>query len=183
MPRRVSGKQYAQAIFQLALEHGQLDEWAGDLQLASQVLQDPDFRTFLKHAEVPVDEKIKSVGAVLRDIHPLMQNLINVLVTKGLVDVAPDLEASYNALLDQHLGRQRVEVVTAVPLGDAELTRITQFVTDLIHKEVVVATEVDESIMGGIVIQIGDQLLDGSTRSRLEALRNRMHSDIIVSRS
>ena len=183
MPRRVSGKQYAQAIFQLALEHGQLDEWAGDLQLASQVLQDPDFRTFLNHADVPVEEKIKSIGAVLRDIHPVMQNLVNVLVTKGLVDVAPGLEASYKALLDQHHGRQRVEVVTAVPLGDAELTRVTQFITDLTQKEVVVSTEVDESIMGGIVIQIGDQLLDGSTRSQLEALRNRMHSDIVVPRS
>ena len=182
MPRRVSGKQYAQAIFQLALENSQLDEWASDLQLVSQVLQDPDFRAFLNHADVRVEEKVKSIGVVLRDIHPLMQNLVNVLVTKGLVDVASDLEASYNALLDQHRGRQRVEVVTAVPLGDAELGRITQFVTDLTQKEVVLSAEVDESIMGGIVIQVGDQLLDGSTRSQLEALRNRMHSEIIVPR-
>ena len=183
MPRRVSGKQYAQAIFQLALEQGQVDQWAGDLQLASQVLQDPEFRAFLNHADVPLEEKTKSIEVVLRDIHPLMQNLVNLMVTKRIVDAAPDLEDAYNALLDQHHGRQRVHVVTAVPLGDAELRRVTQFAAALTGKEVAVSTEVDESIMGGIVIQVGDQLLDGSTRSQLEALRNRMHSEIMVPRS
>ena len=183
MPKRVSGKQYAQAIFQLALEHGQVDQWAVDLQLASQVLQDPEFRAFLNHAEVPLEEKTRSIGVVLSEIHPLMQNLVNLMVTKGLVDAAPDLEDAYNALLDQHHGRQRVRVTTAVPLGDAESTRVTQFAAALTGKEVVVSTEVDESIMGGIVIQVGDQLLDGSMRSQLEALRNRMHSEIIVPRS
>ena len=67
----------------------------------------------------------------------------------------------------------------AVPLDDAELQRITQFVTDLTNKEVVVTTQVDEEILGGIVIQIGDQLLDGSTRTRLESLRKRVGSGVI----
>lgn len=183
MPRRVSGKRYAQAIFELALERDQLDAWAGDLQLASQVLQDSDFRTFLTHAGVPVEDKIKSIDAVLRDVHPLVRNLVDVLVTRGLVDLALELEAAYGELLDGHHGRQRVEVTSAVPLDDGELARITRFVSDLTRKEVVVSAQVDESILGGMVIQIGDQLLDGSTRSRLEELRNRMHSSISVSSS
>lgn len=180
MPRRVSGKRYAQAIFELAREQGKLDEWATDLQLASQALQDPDFRALLSQADVPLDDKIKATATVLRDVHPLVLNLVHVLVTKGLVDSAPDLEVAYGNLLDSHHGRQRVEVTSAVPLDDSEIDRITGFVADLIRKEVVLSAQVDESIMGGLVIQIGDQLLDGSTRSRLEELRNRMHSEIRV---
>ena len=181
MPQRVSGQRYAQAIFELALENGQADEWAGQLQLASQVLQNEEFRTFLNHAEVPAAEKIKSIDAVMPGVHPLIRNLLDVLVSRGLVDLAPKLGEADNQLLDIHHGRQRVEVVSAVPLDDAELQRITQFVCDLTQKEVVVTTEVDEEIMGGIVIQIGDELLDGSTRTQLESLRNRVGSGVVAS--
>ena len=61
-------------------------------------------------------------------------------------------------------------------LEDAEVQRITQYVSNVTGKEVVVTTQVDEEILGGIVIQIGDQLLDGSTRTRLEALRSRVRT-------
>ena len=71
---------------------------------------------------------------------------------------------------------------TCVVLDQQEVDRIAQFVSGLIDKEVVVSTQVDESILGGIIIQIGDQLLDGSTRSKLEGLRSRLHSDIIPAR-
>ena len=178
MPKRVSGQRYAQAIFELALEHGQVDEWAGHLQLVSQVLRDEEFRTFLNHAEVPTDEKTKSIEAVLPDVHPLIRNLLNILVTSGLGNLGPDLSEAYTQLLDIHHGRQRIEVLTAVALDNDELQSITQFVSNLTGKEVLVTTEVNEEIIGGIVIQIGDQLLDGSTRTHLEALRSRVRSGV-----
>ena len=101
---------------------------------------------------------------------------MQVLVARGLVDLASEIQESYTELLDQHLGRQRIGVTSAVDLDQAELDRIAAFVSRLIRKEVVVSTQVDESILGGVVINVGDQLLDGSTRSRLESLRTRLHS-------
>jgi F-type H+-transporting ATPase subunit delta len=109
---------------------------------------------------------------VLRDLHPLLRNLINLLVTKGLVDAVHDVRADYGGLLDDHRGRQRVKVTSAVPLEQDEMDRITQFLSSLVRKEIVVSSDVDESILGGVVIQVGDQLLDGSTKSRLDALRS-----------
>ena len=180
MPQRVSGKRYAQAIFELGLEQDRLEQWAGDLEFIDGVLQDEEFRTLLKHADVPIADKIKAIDAVLSETDPTIRNLVNLLVTKGMVDAVQDLRVAYTALLDEHLGRQRIQVTSAVPLEPQELERVTQFVSNLIRKEVVVSTDVDESILGGVVIQIGDQLLDGSTSSRLEALRNRLHSEIIA---
>ena len=180
MPRRGSGKRYAQAIFELALEQDQLDQWDGDLEFIESVLQDDEFKALLKHADVSVADKIKAIDSVMRDVHPLVRNLVNLLVTRGMVDAVSDLRAAYTELLDKHLGRQRVQVTSAVPLEQRELDRITQFVTNLVRKEVVVSTDVDDSILGGVVIQIGDQLLDGSTRSQLDALRNRMHSGAVT---
>ena len=180
MPSRVSGKRYSQAIFEVALEQDQLDQWESDLEFVDSVLQDDEFKALLKHAEVPIGDKLKAVDAVMLDIHPLVRNMVSLLVTKGLVDVVQSLRAGYTNLLDQYRGRQRVQVTSAVPLEPQALERITQFVANLVQKDVLVSTDVDDSILGGVVIQIGDQLLDGSTRSRLNDLRNQMHSGVIV---
>ena len=179
MPKRVSGKRYAEAIFELALREDQVEQWATELQLVNEVLQDAEFSAFLKHADVPVNQKIKAIDAVLSQVHPLVRNMANLLVSKGLLDLASELKESYSELWDNHAGRQRVGVTSAVALDQPEVERIAQFVAGLIGKEVVVTTRVDESILGGIIIQVGDQLLDGSTRSRLESLRSSIHSDIL----
>tara|TARA_B100000315_G_scaffold96147_1_gene88302 strand:+ start:146 stop:697 length:552 start_codon:yes stop_codon:yes gene_type:complete len=181
MPRKVSGKRYAQAVFELAQEGGHLDRWANDLEAVDQAVGNDDFRAFLKHADVPAESKFKAIGEVLPEVHPLIRNLVDLLVADGLVDLVPEVRESYGALLDEHLGRQRVQVISAIPLEPQELERVTQFASNLAGKEVVVSTQVDEAILGGVVIQIGDQLLDGSTRSRLDALRGRLHAEVMIS--
>jgi F-type H+-transporting ATPase subunit delta len=178
--KRVSGRRYAQAIFELALQNDQLEQWGDDLRLTDQVLQDEEFRAFLSHAEVPLDRKIGAIDTVLESANPLVKNLVSLLVSRGAVNLIHDVLTAYNRLVDVHRGRQQVEVTSAVPLSDQELERITRFASNLINKEVVVSTQVDESILGGLVIQIGDQLLDGSTRSRLEELRKQIRSEAMV---
>lgn len=180
MAKRVSGKRYAEAIFQLGVEQDLLDQWAGDLALIDQVLQDDEFRAFLKHAEVSLEQKIRAINTVFQEVNPLVRNMIALLVTRGLVDLVHDMQVGYGQLLDEYRGRQQVEVTSAVPLEDQERERISSYVSNLIQKEVVVTTQVDESILGGVIIQIGDKLLDGSTRTRLEELRQQLRSDTRV---
>jgi F-type H+-transporting ATPase subunit delta len=180
MPPKISGKRYAQAVFELAQEGGHLDLWAGDLEAVDQAVGNEDFRAFLNHAGVAAEAKFKAIGEVLPGVHPLIRNLVDLLVANGLVDLVRDVRETYGILLDEHRGRQRVEVISAVPLEPQELEHITQFVSNLAGKEVVLSTQVDEAILGGVVIQIGDQLLDGSTRSRLDALRSRLHSEVMI---
>jgi F-type H+-transporting ATPase subunit delta len=172
----LSGQRYAQAIFELALENQLLEEWDQDLRLASDVLQDEEFALFLKHAEVSSERKVTAIESVLAEVHPLVRNLVSLLVSRDGVEAIADVQGGYTRLLDEHLGRQLVEVTAAVPLEDAELDRITRFAAELTGKEVVVTTRVDESILGGLVIQIGDQLLDGSTSAALERLRRNIRA-------
>ena len=176
MANRLSGQRYAQAIFELALENQLLEEWDQDLRLASDVLQDEEFALFLKHAEVSSERKVTAIESVLAEVHPLVRNLVSLLVSRDGVNAIADVQGGYTRLLDEHLGRQLVEVTAAVPLEDAELDRITRFAAELTGKEVVVTTRVDESILGGLVIQIGDQLLDGSTSAALERLRRNIRA-------
>jgi len=181
MAQRVSGQRYAQAIFELAVEQDQIESYTNDLEFADQILQDEEFRAFLSHAEVPIGRKIGALDAVLTETNPSVKNLISLLVTRGAADLIHDIRAGYVRLLDVHLGRQRVEVTSAVTLEPQELERITEYVSRVINKDVLVSTQVDESILGGFIVQIGDQLLDGSTRSRLEQLRKQIRSEVVVS--
>ena len=171
MANRLSGQRYAQAIFELAVENEQLEPWDEELRLAADVLGDEDFALFLKHAEVPLERKIAAIGDVLSETHPLVRNLVALLVNRGGVDAMRDVQEGYSYLMDERLGRQRVEVTTAVALEDAELERVTSFVEQLVGRQVVLSTRVDETILGGLIIQIGDRLLDGSTSSALERMR------------
>lgn len=181
MAQEVAGQRYAQALFELAVDRGQLEPWAEQLAFASQVVQDGEFSAFLAHAEVPLEAKTGAVDAVLADVEPLVRNLVSLLVTRRASDSLPSVHEAYTRLLDTHLGRQRVEVTSAVPLEDDELERVTSFAANLTGKEVVVSARVDESILGGIIIQVGDQLLDGSTRARLEEMRRQIRSGAVQS--
>ena len=153
MANRLSGQRYAQAIFELALENEQVEQWDQDLRLASDVLQDEEFALFLKHAEVPTERKVAAIEAVLTETHPLVRNLVSLLVSRSGVDAIGDVQAGYSQLLDEHLGRQRVEVTAAVPLTDDELERINRFVSQLAGREIIITTYVDENLLGGLIIQ------------------------------
>ena len=178
MAKRVSGKRYAEAIFQLAVQQNQVDQWAGDLDSISQVLQDEEFSSFLEHAKIPLMVKNRSIETVFSDTDPLVRNLMMLLISRGSVKLIRDVHLNYSQLVDEYRGRQRVDVISAVFLDPGELERISRFVSNLIQKEIVVSTEVDETILGGIIIQVGDQQLDGSVRSRLEGLRRQVRSDV-----
>ena len=181
MAQQLSGKRYAQAIFDLALENDQTEQWGEDLAVVAEVFEDSEFTALLKHADVPAANKLAATASVLAGINPLVRNLVDLLVSKNSVDSIAGVYSGYGELLDRHLGRQRVEITTAVPLESDETDRISSFVNGLINNEVVLTTMVDESIIGGLVIQIGDRLLDGSTKARLDGLRNRLRTEIAAS--
>ena len=181
MAKQVSGDRYARALFELASEKGTVDDWLVQLDLAVQVLNDDEFRALLNHAEVSLLRKREAVEAVLSEVDPMVQNLISLLVARGSVGVVGDVYDNYTRLVDIAKGRQRVELTSAVELEDNQIDKIKVFVEGLVKKEVVIHTSVDESILGGIVIQIGDQLLDGSTKTQLEGLRKQVRSEVVVS--
>jgi F-type H+-transporting ATPase subunit delta len=170
LPGRASAKRYAQAVFDIARENDTLDLWADGLRSIQEAMDNEEFRSFLEHAKVPLFQKVDTVGEVLAGMDPLVQNLMSLLVSRGLTGLVPNIEKEYQRMLDVVRNREQVEVYSAVPLEDTEKERITQFLARLMNKEVVVNSRVDPSILAGLVIRVGDKLIDGSTRARLESL-------------
>ena len=181
MAKKLSGRRYAQAIFDLALANNQVEQWGDDLAVVAEAFQDAEFTALMKHADMSSANKLAATASVLAGVSAMVRNLVDLLVAKNSVDTIAGVYTGYTELLDRHPGRARCEVTTAVPLASAETEQISAFVTGLARQEVVLTTTVDESIIGGLVIQIGDRLLDGSTKARLDGLRNKLRTQIAAS--
>ena len=172
MARRVYGKRYAQAIFNIALERKELDRWQSDLEKIARLGEDAAFITLVESPKLYFNTKAKLLSERLSDINPLALNLVYLLVTRGRLNMVGDIADGYQRLLDSYRGIERAEVTTAIPLDDEDKQRLAERLGAIVDRSVVLKPEVDSSLIGGIVARVGGKLLDGSTRSKLLALKS-----------
>ena len=167
-----SARRHAQAVFQIAREQDSLDKWQADLDEIASAFGDPDLGRVLESPRIRPDQKQELAGQRLAGLDPLARNLASLLVSKGRVALAGDIAGEYKSLLDDHRGVGAAEVTTAVPLDSQAEKRIMDQMSKATGKRITLTSSVDPDIVGGIVIKIGDRLIDGSTRTKLSAMRN-----------
>ena len=174
MAKRGYAKRFAQAVFKIALERGELDRWQSDLRKIASLAEDATLVSLLQDPRLHFDSKVKLLSEPLGDINPLALNLVYLLITRGKLNMAGDIADEYQRLLDSYRGIEQAEVTTAIPLDDEDKQRLAEHLGTIVGKKVVVKPEVDSGLIGGIVARVGDKLLDGSTRSKLAALREEL---------
>jgi len=125
----------------------------------------------LENPKLPFEAKKALLAERLGKMNPLALNLACLLVHKRRLSIAGDISLQYDRLLDTHYGVEHVEVITALPLGDEDRERISGQFGKITGSKVAIDAQVDPSIIGGIKAKIGDTLIDGSIRNRMEALR------------
>ncbi|RLC68650.1 MAG: F0F1 ATP synthase subunit delta [Chloroflexi bacterium] len=168
---RASARRHAQAAFQIALERGELDIWREDLKRISEAMKDPLLVAFLESPKIRFEEKARILSQRLEGINPLAMNLAFLLVAKGRLRIVDEMVLEYERLLDEHRGIAHAEVATAIPLDSDEKDKLAHRLSRMMGKEIVLTTKVDPSIIGGLIARVDDKLIDGSTKSRLRALR------------
>lgn len=174
MARRIYAKRYSQAVFEIALETKELDRWQSDLTKIASLSKDATLIAWLESPKFHFDDKARLLREQLGDVSPLALNLIYLLITRGGLSMVSDIANEYQRLLDSHRGIEQAEVTTAVPLDDEDKLKLEEHLSAVVGKKVVLKPEVDPSVLGGIVAKIGDKLLDGSTRSKLVALKREL---------
>ena len=180
MAARSWPKRYAQAIYQIATTEDSkpvetaLDDWVKELCVIREALDNREFRVFLQHAKVPLARKVEAIGEIFSEVSPLARTLVSLMVSRGLVGQVKEVEGEYRHLVDQHRGIERVSVYSAITLQDPEKERIVRFVQEMTDSQVVLDAQVDPSIIGGLVIRVGDKLMDGSTKLKLENLKEEL---------
>lgn len=167
----IAAKRYAQAAFAVALEKGDAGRWIGDLDALSELVAQPEAAAVLQSDRVPVVEKERLLKAALPDVDPAVLNLARLLVAKRRIRLAGQVREEFGDLLDAHEGRARATVTTAVPLSGEQKADVAARLSQITGKTVSVEPVVDPAIVGGLVARVGDTLIDGSTRSRLVALK------------
>jgi F-type H+-transporting ATPase subunit delta len=174
MARKTYAGRYTQAVFSIALERQELDKWQSALGRIASLSEDAALTALLESPKLRFDDKVKLLSEWLGDINPLALNLACLLVARGRLSMAGAIADEYQRLLDNYRGIERAEVITAVPLDEEDKLKLEERLSTVVGKKIILEPEVNASLIGGIVARIGGKLLDGSTRSKLEALKKEL---------
>jgi F-type H+-transporting ATPase subunit delta len=174
MAKQAYARRYAQAVFEIALEKNELDRWQADLQKMVGVVSDSTFLAALDSPKIKIEDKSRFLKERLGDINPLALNLALLLITRTGIGVITEIAGEYKRLLDSYHGIETAEVTTAVQLDDKEKQKLADRLGVLVDAKVELNTQVDPEILGGIIARVGGKLLDGSTRSKLTALKKEL---------
>jgi F-type H+-transporting ATPase subunit delta len=172
----VSGvaERYATALFELALDAGQLDPVASDLDRFEKLLQSsPDLVRLVRSPVFTPDDQLKAVSAVLdkAGIGGLVANFIKLTARNRRLFAVPDMIRGYRALLAAHRGEASADVTTAEPLSASQLADLKAALAEKTGKDVRVNAKVDPSLIGGLVVKVGSRMIDTSLKTKLNALK------------
>lgn len=175
MPAGASARRYAQAVFQIAVESDELERWLDDLTQLADSITNEEFRQTLAAPRVSMTQKERLIRESLgSSVGSLGLNLMSLLASRGLADILPGIADRYQEMLDAHQGVERAEVVSAVSLTDEQREQVTKMLNELSGKDVRLTSRVDPEILGGLVIRVGDRVMDGSARTRLQNMRREL---------
>ena len=175
MARRDAGaRRYADAAFEIGRADGTLDAWDRDLKRLRDALGHEDLQALAEHPAVPYADKERVLRRVVGDVSDEALNLVLLMVRRGRPRAIPRMVEHFAALLRRERGVALAEVRTALPLEEAQRTAVTDRLGELTGDEIEINEVVDESLIGGITVRIGDRLYDASVRNRLERLRARL---------
>ncbi len=166
-----NARRYAEAVFEIARERDELNQWQAELAGLVKLREDAALAAWLDNPKVGLELKREYLEAVLTGVSPLARNLVYLLIQRGRLNGLADIAAAYEDRLNRHLGRLPARVTSAVTLDPETEAEIKARLSAITGQEVILRTEVDPALVGGFVARIGDKLLDGSTRSNLRALR------------
>ena len=166
---------YATAVFELAQETGQVEEWSAMLGILGLISSDKDMRLLITNPKVnrqQLQDLVFDVcGAGLSD---LGRNLVKVLVGAGRLQYTANIKDQYEQMRATAEGKVDVEVVTAYTLDRHQQDSIAEIIAGRLGKQVNVITSVDDSLIGGAIIRAGDSVIDASLRGRLSELCNEL---------
>jgi F-type H+-transporting ATPase subunit delta len=174
-------KRYARAFFGIAREDGLYEKYYLELTLFSSIIKESkDLKELLLNPVFGQDEKRAVVDSLLKktDISNVTANFLRLLVDKRRIGILPDIESCYRKFMDEALKKIRVDVKTAFPLSAELSEKLQKRMEELTGRKVEMAVTEDASLLGGIVVGVGDTLYDGSIKTQLHNVRNLLGEEI-----
>jgi F-type H+-transporting ATPase subunit delta len=168
-------RRYAEAAFQLATRDDSIETWRRELELAA-AMTDGQLMDVLANPALPLDERLDAANRVLADLSQSVRNLVFLLVRRRRIEQLPRVVAEFIRLDERRQEITHATATSAAPLTDIERKALTARLEQMTGGRIALETDVDAGLLGGLVVRVGDRLIDGSVRGRLERLRNQLAS-------
>lgn len=177
MSRSPVSRRYAQAMVELADQDGSHAALRADFDKLAAVLSEvPEAAQLLSNPAVAQSKRRELLNDMLTKLNvgASVGNLARLLLDKGRFAVATDIHAEFSDMLDARSGKVTAQVTSASPLSDGTLTQIQAALAARLGKQVVVETAVDDQLIGGLVIKVGNVIYDASVSNHLTRLRDEL---------
>jgi len=170
---RLVAAQYAKGLFELALETSRFDSISDSIMGLKEVAEDDDFRLIIGHPQISDEEKYD----MLKNFTPQMASdellgFFRLLVERDRIAILSNIIEEYTKLVDEHQNVVRARVISAEKLTEAELRRIKILLTSRFNKTIKFVEEFDASLIAGVRVYVGDELIDTSVKKDMDDIRN-----------
>lgn len=169
-------RRYALALYEVAEQKGKVEEYLGDLRAICDLIDNnKDFYEVIKHPQISTKKKKRTFINIFKGkIDEELLSFLLILIEKDRILY---LREKLNQMEKIDLDRKNTLLAivrTAVPLLDSELNELKKKLEDKYDKKIIVTTEVDKSLLGGVYVRVGNDIIDGTIKSRLDEMKNIM---------
>lgn len=178
--KNIAGR-YAKAFFQAADEEKIFEECFGELTVFSNTIKEnKDLREFLINPIFSRDDKKSVMEALIKKsgVGGLTANFLKLLIDKRRIDLIPEILDSYREIMDKKLGVLRVTVKTALPLSKELSDSLKEELEKKTKSTVEMSISEDPSLLGGVLVRIGNTYYDGSVKAQLNNIRNLLGKEL-----
>ena len=165
---------YASALFDLALERKAIEAVADDLErLAALISESADLARLVRSPVLTREQQIAAMGAILEraGMDELTRNFIGLVASNRRLFALNDMISAYANLRSRHRGEITGAVLSAQPLSAAQVAAVKSALAQAMGQEVLLDADVDDSLLGGLVVRVGSRMVDASLRTKLQSLR------------
>lgn len=175
-------QRYAKALHEAALAANQADEVFADTQsLLGLKTEDRSFQYFIESPQVLTEDKVRVIKQILEGrVSKLVVDLLLLLIEKKRFMFIEEIMEAYRSLYEKEKGIVEVRTITAIPLEDALKEELIHKLEARTKKTIRIKPEVDPDIIGGMILVMEDNILDGSIRYKLEQLKRRLGESRVV---
>ncbi|SER54057.1 ATP synthase F1 subcomplex delta subunit [Vreelandella subterranea] len=162
---------YAKAAFEYARDHEALDSWSTSLATLSQAVADSDVQRLLGNPKLATEQKAELLASVLPDQgDDALRRFLDTLAGEGRLKALPYIADQFGRLRAEHEQRVEVTVISAYKLDSKQKTKLSNALKKRLNRKISITTQVDKSLIGGVILRAGDTVIDGSVRGRLNRL-------------
>jgi F-type H+-transporting ATPase subunit delta len=169
---------YAEAIFASADAEGKLQAWSQTLQRLAMIVSDPDMHNAIGDPKVGPEQLYGLVGAGAGDtLSAEAQNFVRVLIQNDRLAVLPEIATLFESLKNEREGVVEAQIESAFPVEDAALAQLVADLERRFKRKVRPQLHVDRALIGGALIKVGDEVIDGTVRGRLASMASALRAE------